>query len=105
MISFAIKSIIFVAYTFLSFNEKIFSGFGVGVLLRDSGKISIKPSMGQKLLHIGMSLLLTMTIENITISFTSPVFNVVGFLKFTTIMVGVVYVTPWLSSRIKAKDL
>eukprot|EP00105_Crassostrea_gigas_P003530 XP_011416415.1 PREDICTED: glucose-6-phosphatase 2 isoform X2 [Crassostrea gigas] len=80
-------------------------GFGIGVLLRDSGKISIKLSVGKKLLHVGVSLLLSLTVENIKISSTSSMFYVVGFLKFTAMMGGVVYVIPWLLSRNKAKDM
>lgn len=88
----------------LKFNQKFFLGFGIGVLLRDSGKISIKLSVGKKLLHVGISLLLSLIVENIKIS-NSSMFYVVGFLKFTAMMVGVVYVIPWLLSRNKAKDL
>lgn len=103
----SIKSFIFGTLTLyiLKFNEKFFLGFGIGVLLRDSGKISIKLSVGKKLLHVGISLLLTLTVENIKISSTSSMFYVVGFLKFTAMMVGVVYVLPWLLSRNKAKEM
>lgn len=104
---FRIKIFIFGTLTsyILEFNEKFFLGFGIGVLLRDSGKISIKWSVGKKLLHVGISLLLSLTVENIKISSNSSMFYVVGFLKFTAMMVGVVYVIPWLLSRNKAKDL
>lgn len=89
----------------LKFNQKFFLGFGIGVLLRDSGKISIELSVGKKLLHVGISLLLSLTVENIKISSHSSMFYVVGFLKFTAMMVGVVYVIPWLLSKNKVKDL
>lgn len=55
-------------------------------------------------MHSGMSLLLTLMVENITISSTSGIFYVVGFLKFTALMIGVVYVIPMLLCRNKAKS-
>uniref|UniRef100_A0A8W8JM59 Glucose-6-phosphatase n=1 Tax=Magallana gigas TaxID=29159 RepID=A0A8W8JM59_MAGGI len=76
-------------------------GVGVGVLLSGNPRIPKQLSMGQKLLHVGMSILLTLTIENIKISPTSSIFYIVGFLKFTTMMIGVVYIIPQILDRNK----
>nr|XP_034334380.1 glucose-6-phosphatase 2-like isoform X1 [Crassostrea gigas] len=80
-------------------------GFGIGVLLRDSRKTSIKLSIGETLMHSGMSLLLTLMVEDIRISSTSAIFYVVGFLKFTAMRIGIFHVIPWLLFRNKAKDI
>lgn len=87
--------------------KTFFLGFGICVLLRDSGKSSIKLSqkVGPKTMHIGMSLLFTLPIENLKISFTFTIFYVVEFLKLTAMMIEVAYVIPWVLSRIKAEDL
>lgn len=77
----------------------------MGVLLRDSRKTSIKLSIGETQMHSGMSLLLTLMVENIRISSTSAIFYVVGFLKFTAMMIGIVHLIPWLLFRNKAKDI
>lgn len=87
------------------FNEKFFLGFGIGVLLRDFGKILIKWSVGKKLLYVGILFLLSLIVENIKIFLNFFMFYVVGFLKFIVMMVGVVYVILWLLSRNKVKDL
>lgn len=47
------------------------------------------------------SLLLTLAVENIKISSSSAMFYVFGFLKFTTMMIGIVYIIPQLLSRNK----
>lgn len=78
-------------------------GFGVGVLLSGNRRIPKKLSMGQKLLHLVISLLLTLTIENINISSSSAMFYFFGFLKFTIMMIGVVYIIPHLLSRNKVE--
>lgn len=64
-----------------------------------------KVESGPKTMHIGLSLLFTMPIENLKISFTFTIFYVVGFLKLTAMMIEVAYVIPWVLSRIKAEDL
>lgn len=84
--------------------KNILSGFGIGDLLRDSRKTLIKFSKCQKLMHSGMSLLLTLMVENKKISSTSAILYGFGFLKFTAMMIGVVHVIPWLLSRNKAKE-
>lgn len=91
--------------SFLIVYQKFILGFGIGVLLRDSRKTSIKLSIGETLMHSGMSLLLTLMVEDIRISSTSAIFYVVGFLKFTAMRIGIFHVIPWLLFRNKAKDI
>lgn len=59
--------------------------------------------MGQKLVHLVFSLLLTLTVENIKITSSSAMFYVVGFLKLTTMMIGVGYIIPQLLGRNKVE--
>lgn len=80
-----------------------FSGFGVGIFLSGNPKISKKLSMGQKLVHLVISLVLTLAVENIKISSSSAMFYVIGFLKFTTMMIGIVYIIPQLLGRNKVE--
>lgn len=105
MISIASKALFLIPILFfLIVYQKFILGFGIGVLLRDSRKTSIKLSIGETLMHSGMSLL-TLMVENIRISSTSAIFYVVGFLKFTAMRIGIFNVIPWLLFRNKAKDI
>lgn len=82
MILIASKALFLIpVLSFLIVYQKFIFGFGIGVLLRDSRKTLIKLSIGETLMHSGMSLLLTLMVENIRISSTSAIFYVVGFLK------------------------
>lgn len=48
---------------------------------------------------------MTLTVENIKISSSSAMFYVIGFLKFTTMMIGIVYIIPQLLGRNKVEWL
>lgn len=83
------------------FPNPFVSGFGNSVLLSGNPNKFEKLSVGQKLKHAGMSLLLTLTVGNIKISSTSAICYAVRFLKLTTMMIGVVYIIPQLLHRNK----
>ncbi|XP_022291443.2 glucose-6-phosphatase 2-like [Crassostrea virginica] len=78
-------------------------GFGVGVFLRDMPHHPMKLSIVQKLIYLGMALVLTLSIENIKTFPSSSLFYVIGFLKFTTMMIGIVFVIPKLLNKYNLK--
>ena len=75
------------------------AGFGVGVFLRDMPHHPMKLSIVQKLIYLGMALVLTLSIENIKTSPSSYLFYAIGFMKFTTMMIGIVFVIPRLLNK------
>ncbi|XP_062576542.1 glucose-6-phosphatase 2-like [Saccostrea cucullata] len=79
-------------------------GFGVGILLQNRKKMAVEVGMGQKLIHVILSLIWTLSIENLKFSTSTLLFYAVGFFKFSIMMIGVVYVIPWIVFKNKIKE-
>ncbi|XP_056015044.1 glucose-6-phosphatase 2-like isoform X3 [Ostrea edulis] len=90
---------------FFTFTRDVSSllGFGAGMSLLDKMKITVDIGMGQKVVYVTLSLTLTMVVENFKIPSTSPVFYVIGFVKFNIMMIGIVFVIPYLVFTNKKK--